>query len=120
MRALLTNTLLAIALVLSGLAQADDQADAEVQYLLEFVAASGCTFERNGSEHSSPDAADHLRLKYRRGGRYVNSAEQFIDRLASESSWTGELYTVTCGETTQPSGEWLHQALSDYREQEPK
>ena len=120
MRALLTNTLLAIALVLSGLAQADDQADAEVQYLLEYVAASGCTFERNGSEHSSPDAADHLRLKYRRGGRYVNSAEQFIDRLASESSWTGELYTVTCGETTQPSGEWLHQALSDYREQEPK
>ena len=90
--------------------------DAEVQYLLGYVESSGCTFVRNGSEHDAAGAADHLRLKYNRGGKYVNSAEQFIDRLATESSWTGKVYTVTCDGVTQPSGEWLHRALAAYRE----
>ncbi len=90
--------------------------ESEVEYLLEFVAASGCTFIRNDEEHSSEEAADHLRLKYRRGKRYVNTAEDFIDRLATESSWTGRAYSVRCGEHEQTSAAWLHQALSDRRE----
>jgi hypothetical protein len=94
-----------------------DNGDAEVQYLLSYVAASGCTFHRNGGDHDSADAADHLRLKYSRGGKYVNSAEQFIDRLASESSWSGTPYSVTCEGVTQPSGAWLHRALQAYRQQ---
>ena len=94
---------------------ANDQTDTEVQYLLGFVENSGCTFHRNGSDHDAAGAADHLRLKYRRGGKYVNNADQFIDRLATESSWTGNKYTVTCEGETQPSGEWLHRALDDYR-----
>jgi len=97
-------------------AHGDDTTDREVQYLLDFVATSGCAFVRNGSEHDPEDAADHLRLKYSRGARYVNSAEQFIDRLATESSWSGKKYTVTCGGETQPSGAWLHRALDDYRQ----
>ena len=104
-------------LLLSRGAAADTEA--EIQHLLEFVAASQCTFVRNGTEHDSEDAADHLRLKYRRGARYVNSAEQFIDRLASESSWTGRDYTVTCDGVTEPSAEWLHRALADYRAGSP-
>ncbi|QFU74740.1 hypothetical protein EY643_03215 [Halioglobus maricola] len=94
------------------------EADAEILYLLEFVENSGCDFERNGTVHDSADAADHLRLKYRRGGKYASNADQFIDRLASESSWTGKKYTVTCDGTQQLSGEWLHQALDDYRQRE--
>lgn len=96
---------------------AEDQADAEIQHLLGFVAASGCTFVRNGDPHDSADAADHLRLKYDRGRRYADTAEHFIDRLASASSWSGEPYTVTCGAITEPSGEWLHRALAEYRQQ---
>ena len=101
--------------LLAGTALGNEQADKEVQYLLEFVANSGCTFVRNGSDHDPADAADHLRLKYSRGSKYVNSAEQFIDRLATASSWTGKPYTVTCDGKTEPSGEWLHRALDDYR-----
>jgi hypothetical protein len=101
--------------LLAGTALGNEQTDKEVQYLLEFVANSGCTFVRNGSDHDPADAADHLRLKYSRGSRYVNSAEQFIDRLATASSWTGKPYTVTCDGKTEPSGEWLHRALDDYR-----
>ena len=106
---------LLLAWTLLGTAQAADS-DPEVEYLLEFVEQSGCDFERNGSVHDSADAADHLRLKYRRGGKYVNNADQFIDRLASESSWTGKKYTVTCDGVTEPSGEWLHRALEEHRE----
>lgn len=93
-----------------------EMADREIQYLLDYVAASGCSFERNGSVHDPADAADHLRLKYRRGGRYADSAENFIDRLASESSWTGRAYNVDCDGQVIPTGEWLHEALDDFRE----
>ncbi|MEH6580992.1 MAG: DUF5329 domain-containing protein [Halioglobus sp.] len=107
----------AICVLNSGpaLAEIPPETDREVQYLLAFVANSGCDFERNGSTHDPADAADHLRLKYRRGARYVDTAEHFIDRLASESSWTGRDYSATCNGKEIPTGQWLHQALDDYR-----
>ncbi len=107
--------IIAVSLLLAVGVSANEKTDSEVQYLLGFVESSGCTFHRNGSDHDSADAADHLRLKYSRGGKYVDTTEHFIDRLASESSWTGRKYTVTCDGQTQPSGEWLHQALDNYR-----
>ena len=91
------------------------ETEREIQFLLQYVASSGCGFERNGTAHDAADAADHLRLKYRRGGRYVSTTEHFIDRLASESSWSGKAYTVTCDGLVIPSGEWLHDALIEYR-----
>jgi hypothetical protein len=108
--------LLAFALALPGAATAGAEAEQEVAYLLEFVASSGCTFVRNGEDHDSADAADHLRLKYSRGKRYAGSAEQFIDRLATASSWSGDPYTVTCEGKTQTSAQWLHRALAEYRQ----
>lgn len=107
-----------LTLLLSGLALGKDSSDAEVQYLLGFVASSGCSFTRNGSTHGSPDAADHLRLKYNKGKKYAGTAEQFIDRLASESSWTGKVYTVDCKGNVETSNAWLHRTLDDYRQRE--
>lgn len=110
-----STVLFIILAISSSVTWAADQTDTEVQYLLGFVENSGCTFHRNGTDHDSADAADHLRLKYSRGARYVGSAEQFIDRLASESSWTGRDYTVTCEGTTETSADWLYGALDQYR-----
>ena len=101
----------------SALAKMSAEEDADIQYLFDFVATSGCTFIRNGSDSNSEAAADHLRLKYSRGKRHVNSAEQYIDRLASESSWTGKKYTVNCNGEISESGSWLHKALSEHRGQ---
>jgi hypothetical protein len=101
----------------NALAKVSIEEDADIQYLFDFVAASGCTFIRNGSDSNSEAAADHLRLKYGRGKRHVDSAEQFIDRLASESSWTGKKYTVNCNGEISESKSWLHRALSEHREQ---
>ena len=119
-QSVVSRTLLCLALLLALAngrgALAEDATEREIDYLLGFVEKSGCIFVRNGTEHDSADAADHLRLKYSRGSRYVDSAEQFIDRLASESSWSGKLYTVICDGRTETAGAWLHRALADYRE----
>jgi len=107
--------LLACAVALSCQAQGATESEREIEYLLQYLANSGCTFIRNGDKHDSAEAADHMRLKYSRGKRYVDSAEQFIERLATESSWSGDPYTVTCDGTTQTSAQWLHRALVEYR-----
>jgi hypothetical protein len=115
----LAAPLLALLMAAAGGVRGDDNSEAEIQYLLDFVAGSGCVFIRNGKQHDPADAADHLRLKYSRGARYVGSAEQFIDRLASESSWTGQTYSVSCEGETEPTGQWLHRALVEYRAAQP-
>jgi hypothetical protein len=115
MRAFVFFGLLTIA---SAGSLASQQADVEIRYLIGAVADSGCIFQRNGSEHDADSAADHLRLKYRNGARYADTAEHFIDRLASKSSWTGKKYTITCNGVTEPSGSWLHRRLQQYRSEQ--
>jgi len=103
-------------LCIGSLAAGDKIENEEIEYLLESVGQSGCIFVRNGSEHSPEDAESHLRLKYRNGKKWVKSAEQFIARLASKSSWTGRIYYLRCdGEDRQPVGEWLTNKLFSYR-----
>ena len=108
--------LLALALLLPVHAVAATAADTEIEYLLEFIASSGCTFVRNGDDHDSMDAADQSARCSNRRYRPPARAEQFIDRLATQSSWSGDPYTVTCEGKTQPSGQWLHRALAQYRQ----
>ena len=112
--------LLALALLLPATVVAD-QAEIEIEHLITTVGESGCTFVRNGSRHDAEDAASHMRLKYQRGKRYATTAELFIERLASKSSISGELYTIDCpGSNAVPSGEWLTARLNEYREQQAK
>ena len=104
------------ALLISGAAAGvPPDTDAEIQSLLAAVATSGCDFERNDELYPSDQAADHLALKYRRGIGYVSTAEDFIDRLASKSSWSGSPYYVICDGVKTASGDWLHQQLKALR-----
>ncbi len=96
-------------------ARADD-AQAEIEYLLSSLGSSDCTFIRNGKTYSAHEAEDHLRMKYRRGKRYASTSENFIERLASESSMSDKPYYMECdGEERVPSGDWLMQRLNEYR-----
>ncbi len=118
-KSLLATALLTATCLLASAQTAADMADQEIEQLLNHVGTSGCDFHRNGSRHPPAEAADHLRLKYRRGKRYADTAEHFIDRLASKSSWSGEPYQVECaGEAPQDAGPWLHRALGDIRGQQ--
>jgi hypothetical protein len=98
-------------------ALADTAADTEIRALIQAVAESGCEFNRNGSVHSAEAAADHLELKYSRGKRYAHSAEAFIERLASKSSWSGKPYQMVCDGEEQPAGDWLTATLEEFRNQ---
>jgi hypothetical protein len=92
-----------------------DQAAAEIEYLLTALGQSDCIFIRNGKEYSAMDAESHLRMKYERGRKYADSADQFIDRLASKSSWSGNPYYIQCpGEDQQQTSTWLSQRLGQY------
>ena len=101
------------ALMLSTHAQTD--AEAEITSLIAAVRESDCEFNRNGSLHSAEAAAEHLELKYSRGKRYADSAEAFIERLASKSSWSGKPYEMICDGETQSAGDWLTMALATIR-----
>jgi hypothetical protein len=96
-------------------------AQAEINYLLEFVEQSGCQFYRNGTWYDSKTARAHLQSKYDMltGGGRINSAEDFIDQAATSSSLSGRPYQVRCG-GGEPiaSGQWLRDALSRYRLQD--
>ena len=88
----------------------------EVQALVAAVEESGCTFHRNGGTHDSAAAADHMRLKLRRGKRYAKTAEDFIENLATKSSWTGRLYRIECAAgQPEPLNEWLTARLVTLR-----
>jgi hypothetical protein len=95
---------------------ANDEAPAEIDFLLTSVGNSNCTFIRNGERYDARAAEDHLRMKYRNGKRYASTSERFIERLASKSYLSKKLYYIVCeGEEKIPSGDWLMQRLSEYR-----
>src|SRR6478672_9719772 len=89
----------------------------EIDHLLNFVAASSCTFVRNGTEYPSDKARDHLASKYQFAGSRITTAEEFIKYLATESSMSGELYPVKCGNTDALWGVWLTNELNRYRKE---
>ena len=111
--------LLSLVLIAGSIAtvHAEADADAEIRALIQAVAESECEFNRNGSLHSAEAAAEHLKLKYSRGKRYADSAEAFIERLASKSSWSGKPYQMICDGETQPAGDWLTMRLEALRSQ---
>jgi hypothetical protein len=99
-------------------AQQDAHARQEITHLLDFVGQSGCQFNRNGSWHDSKAARDHLQDKYdylqRRN--LAPDAKAFIERAATESSFSHTAYQVRCGKgPTITSAQWLNAELARYR-----
>jgi Family of unknown function (DUF5329) len=92
--------------------------DEEIDFLLTSVAESSCVFIRNGKEYTGAAARDHLQMKRERGGKYFETTEQFIERLASKSSWSGKPYRIRCGETEEDAGDWFNRVLQTYRSRE--
>jgi hypothetical protein len=68
---------------------------ARIERLIAFVGRqTGLKFVRNGSAYSPADAARFLRGKFDKMGEHVNTAQQFIDEIASRSSTTGQAYQI--------------------------
>jgi hypothetical protein len=100
-----------------GLARAtpDEPAQHEIDHLLEFIAASNCTFVRNGESFPAAAAADHLQMKYSYTKFRLSTADEFVKYLATGSSSSGEPYKVICDKRERPTGAWLAEELARFR-----
>ena len=69
-------------------------------------------FIRNGSEHTAQEAVSHLKLKLRRAGNRISTAEEFIDHLATGSSSSKRPYLIRrTGGKPEPAGPFFHRLL---------
>lgn len=104
-------------LPVATVSHADDNImNLEIDHLLDTVAKSDCVFIRNGKEYGPEAAKDHLSLKRSRGKKYFSNADEFIERLASSSSWSGKPYHIRCGdEEAQLASSWFTAVLLQYR-----
>ena len=111
--------LLSAATVVSAAATATGpEVEAEIGHLLNYLAASGCEFYRNGSWHGAEEARAHLEKKrsYLASRSLIHGAEDFIERAATASSISGEKYLVRCAPADAvPSADWLTAELKRFR-----
>jgi hypothetical protein len=117
MKRFLLTILLVVSLPVMA-AGPDAVAQKEVEHLMNYLASSGCQFNRNGTWYDAPRASDHLRQKYDYLLRknLVATAEDFIERAASESSVSGKPYLVKCkGHDEVQSGAWFRAELARFR-----
>lgn len=95
----------------------------EISYLLTYIGSSRCEFFRNGSWYDAKQAEDHLRSKYAAlsAGGGEHTAEEFIEKTATKSSFSGRAYEVRCGGGDIVSThDWLMDALTRFRALEAK
>ncbi len=93
-------------------------AEIEINHLLGLIEESGCEFFRNGTWYDAQRARAHLRAKYEAlaANNQIKTAEDFIEKAASNSSISGRPYQIKCGSGTAIlTSQWFSEALSRYR-----
>lgn len=83
----------------------------KIRFLLDRIRESPYTFIRNGTEHTGKEAASHLRWKYGFVAGRIQTAEEFIDEIATRSHKTGENYYIVINGERYPAGEVFHHEL---------
>ena len=109
---------LGLSLMPAAHATPPETAQAEIDYLLTYIEASGCKFYRNGTWYDAKRAQAHLRDKYEylAGKDRIYTAEDFIEKAATKSSLSGWPYQVRCGGIEAvPTNAWLREVLARHR-----
>ncbi len=90
----------------------------KIQYLISTIESlPNAQFVRNGTAYDAKSAADHLRLKLRRAGSRVATAEDFIRVCASVSSVSGSPYQIRFADgSTMTSEVFLRQKLREFEQ----
>jgi hypothetical protein len=86
----------------------------KIDALIKRIAArTDLSFERNGTTYTSTEAAQHLQVKREFAGDQIRTARDFIDRLGTASSMTGQAYRVRFANGQSiASAEFLHAELA--------
>lgn len=111
--------LCALACVPLAAAELPPAALREINHLLDKVGTSSCSFNRNGTWYTGPEARKHLerKLDYMISRGMVTSAEQFVADAASASSLSGKPYLMKCGnDEPKRCGDWLQVELRRMRQ----
>jgi hypothetical protein len=111
-----------IAIVLVAISMVSHAGDVEVMegnkidYLITSIETlENAQFIRNGKSYDAKDAADHLRLKRRKAGSRVKTAEDFIKYCASASSMSGKPYQIRFGDGREVlTADYLRQKLAEF------
>lgn len=89
----------------------------EIEHLLTYTGASRCEFYRNGTWHTAAQAQAHLRekLELLNARNQIQSAEDFIEKVATSSAFTKLPYQVRCSGAATAVDGWLLHELQRYR-----
>lgn len=69
--------------------------DDKIEFLINKVEhLENAKFVRNGTYHDAKAAASHLRLKWEKAGSAIKTVDDFIEKIATKSSISGEPYTI--------------------------
>jgi hypothetical protein len=121
---ILTIVVTALALsVCSAALRAADLPPATEKQIEELIAAiermADATFLRNGRPYGAAVAAEFLRRKWRHREADVGSADDFIEKVASFSSTTGQPYRIRFSDGREtPCATFLRTELSSLRQKE--
>ena len=117
----LTMSLVLAAMLLSApVARAEPPVNVqiEINFLLGYIEGSGCEFYRNGTWKNSKSAQAHIhdKYKYLMTRNLIDTTEDFIERAATKSSFTGQPYEVRCNDgAIVSSNQWLRYELTRFR-----
>lgn len=106
--------LVALLLTLPAWAKLNTHEEARINAMLEALSQQKeLVFVRNGDEHTCDEAVSHLKLKLGNTRNRIDTAEQFIDKVASSSSITGKPYIVKIpGKSDENAQPYLHTLIA--------
>lgn len=106
---------MALLLTLPAFAKINAYQEALINAMLDALAQKkDLIFVRNGDAHTCEEAVSHLRLKLGNTRNRINTAEQFIDKVASTSSITGKPYIVRIpGKSDENAQPYLHALIAE-------
>jgi len=94
-RRFVAGSLVLLSMAQAVMAAAPAQEQSRIEKLIRYVESQKTLkFVRNGTEYTAEDAGKFLRGKLEAMGGEVTTARQFIKRIASRSSMSGQPYQV--------------------------
>ena len=115
---LMLALIVALNILPAARAAATPVAEIEINHLLGLIEQSGCEFFRNGTWYDAQRAHAHLRAKYDAliASNQIKTAEDFIEKAASNSSLSGQPYQIRCGGgAAMTTHQWFAAALARFR-----
>ncbi len=100
----------------SAASPAKSTLDNQVNFLIQRMHESECTFVKNGNVYTKKQAASYLKNKWDYAKDGISSVDMFINTIGSSCWFTGREYQVNCNEKITSSRRWLTHELSFYKQ----